>query len=87
MDGVAIGQFDDSHFRDKIVRGEISGDHYYWHAGMADWKPISEYRAPGRVTTILENIPTREMKRAELSKANRDTPIKKLKRLLRLGKE
>jgi len=79
-DGVPIGQFEEAEFRKKILRGELQADHYYWREGMADWKPISEYRPPGRVTKILGNIPTREAKLAALSEL-RDTPLKKLKKL------
>jgi hypothetical protein len=83
-DGVVIGKFEEADFRDKIQRGELPIEQYrYWHPGMNEWKPIAEYRAPGRVTTILGNIPTREMKRAELAGKSQpqqqgDTFFKKL---------
>ena len=85
-DGVVIGKFEEADFRHKIERGELpAGQYSYWHEGMPDWKPISEYKPPGRVTTILGSIPTREMKRAEFSKARTEqtSGLTKLKELLR----
>lgn len=79
-DGVAIGEFEDAEFRDKIVRRELQPNDYYWCEGMSDWKPVSEYRPPGKVTTILGNLPTRKAKRDALFRT-RDTPFKALKRL------
>ena len=79
-DGASIGQFEEADFREKIVRGELHPGHYYWCEGMPDWKPISEYRPPGKVTKILEKIPTREKRRAALSKP-RSTPFNRLKKL------
>ena len=81
-DGVVIGKFEEADFREKMQRGELpAGQYRYWHPGMTEWKPISEYKPPGRVTTILGNIPTREMKRAELagkSQHQRKTFLKKI---------
>jgi hypothetical protein len=77
-DGASIGQFEEADFREKISRGELLPGHYYWCEGMADWKPISEYKPPGKVTTILGSIPTRETRRAALSKA-RISPLNRLK--------
>jgi hypothetical protein len=82
-DGTSIGQFDESDFREKIRGGELQPDHYYWREGMTDWKPISEYRSPGKVTTIIGNLPTGKTTRAAASFRARNTPLKKLKRLFR----
>jgi len=79
-DGTSIGEFEEAEFRDKIARGELRPGDFYWIEGMADWKPISEYRPPGKVTTILGNLPTREAKRAALFQT-RNTPLKRLKKL------
>lgn len=84
-DGASIGQFDEADFREKIVRGALSPNDYYWREGMTDWKPISEYRPPGRVTKILGNIPTREAKVAALSKS-RNTLLTKLKKWFGTGR-
>lgn len=72
-DGVVIGRFDEAAFRDKLQRGELptaSGQYSYWHDGMTEWKPLAEYRPPGKITSILENIPTREARRRELKSAS-----------------
>jgi hypothetical protein len=82
---VVIGRFEEADFREKINRGELPAAQYsYWHEGMPGWKPVSEYRPPGRVTTILGNIPTREMKRQELAaKTQRNSFLGDLKNRLR----
>jgi hypothetical protein len=83
-DGVSVGQFEELDFRNHLLHGELQSNDYYWCDGMADWKPISEYRAPGKVTTILESIPTREMKRAELASKPPTTRLQKLKKFFGL---
>jgi|ERR1041384_5025451 hypothetical protein len=84
-DGVVIGKFEEADFQKKIERGELpAGQYSYWHDGMPDWKPISEYKPPGRVTKILGGIPTREMMRAELAaRTEQNSRLTKLKQLLR----
>jgi hypothetical protein len=44
-DGATVGEFNESVFYDKISSGELKSDDFYWYEGMADWKPITEYRA------------------------------------------
>jgi hypothetical protein len=44
-DGATVGEFSESVFRDKISSGELRSEDFYWHEGIADWKPITEYRA------------------------------------------
>ncbi len=82
---MVIGKFEEADFREKMQRGELpAGQYRYWHEGMPEWKPISEYRPPGRVTTILGNIPTREMKRQQMAgKAPRNSFFGDLKDRLR----
>ena len=68
-DGVVVGKFDEAAFQDKMRRGELptaAGQYSYWHEGMTEWKPISEYRPPGMITKILGDFPTREAKRQQL---------------------
>jgi hypothetical protein len=78
-DGAPIGQFDEADFREKVRRGNLQPDHYYWCEGMIDWKPISEYRPPGRMTRIIAELPTRKRaKRCRLVRGAR-SPLKKLK--------
>lgn len=64
-DGVVIGKFEDADFQDKMRHGELpvaSGQYSYWHEGMTDWKPLSEYRPPGKITKILGDM---EMRRQQ----------------------
>ena len=61
-DGVVIGKFEEVAFQDKMRRGELpvaSGQYSYWREGMSEWKPLSEYRPPGKITKILEDMKTR----------------------------
>jgi hypothetical protein len=81
-DGAPIGQFDEADFQEKVRRGKLQSDHYYWCEGMTDWKPISEYRPPGRMTRIIAELPTRKRASAAASAKVPDTPLKKLKGLL-----
>jgi hypothetical protein len=72
-DGVVIGKFEEAAFQDKMRRGELpvaSGQYSYWHEGMANWKPLSEYRPPGKITKILGDFPTREMRRQQLKSSS-----------------
>jgi GYF domain 2 len=80
-DGASLGQFEEADLRARILRGDLQSSDYYWCEAMTDWKPISEYRPPGRVTTIIRNLPTRKMTRAAPPPA-RNTPLKRLKKLL-----
>ena len=64
-DGVVIGKFEEAAFQDKMRRGELpvgSGQYSYWHEGMSEWKPLSEYRPPGKITKILEEMKMRRLK-------------------------
>jgi hypothetical protein len=51
-DGQVIGEFSESEFREKIYRGEIYAEDFYWCEEMSDWAPVSHYRASGK-----ENAP------------------------------
>jgi hypothetical protein len=91
-DGIVIGKFEEGVFRDKLQRGELpaaSGQYSYWHEGMTDWKPLSEYRSPGKITKILEEM---EMRRHQLkssppgSEAPRRSVLKKLSSAFRAKK-
>ena len=60
-DGVVIGKFEEEAFQEKMRRGELpvaSGQYSYWHDGMTDWKRLSEYRPPGKITKLLWEFPT-----------------------------
>jgi hypothetical protein len=43
-DGATVGEFSELVFRDKISSGELRPEDFYWHDGMADWKPVTDYR-------------------------------------------
>ena len=63
-DGVVIGKFEEEAFQEKMRRGELpvaSGQYSYWHDGMTDWKRLSEYRPPGKITKLLWEFPTGEL--------------------------
>ena len=51
-DGQRFGEFEEAEFRDKIFANALLPDSYYWHEGMADWRPISEYRALAKTQRI-----------------------------------
>ena len=51
-DGQSVGEFEEADFRDKLFAGAILADSYYWHEGMEDWRPISEYRALAKTQRI-----------------------------------
>jgi hypothetical protein len=85
-DGASIGQFEEADFRAKVLRHELQPDCYYWCEGMTDWKLISEYRPPGRITTIIGELHTRKTANPVPPSKAQDTPLKKLKGLLRRRK-
>ena len=91
-DGVVIGKFEEAVLQDKMRRDELpaaSGQYSYWHEGMSDWKPLSEYRPPGKITKILGDM---EMRRQQLkssspsSKSPRRSVLKKLASAFRARK-
>jgi GYF domain 2 len=47
-----VGEFEEPEFRDKFLSGALHPDCYYWHEGMADWSPISDYRAVAKTQKI-----------------------------------
>ena len=51
-DGATVGEFSEPVFREKISSGELHSDDFYWHEGMADWKPIKEYRTIAKTQKI-----------------------------------
>ena len=89
-DGVVIGKFEEASFQDKMRRGELptaAGQYSYWHEGMKEWKPLSEYRPPGKITKILGEM---ESRRQQLkgsppfkSDAPRESMLKKFTSALR----
>ena len=75
-DGVLIGKFEETVFQDKMRRGELpvaAGQYSYWHDGMTAWKPISEYRPPGKITNIIREMETR---RQHLKTSSTPPPVR-----------
>jgi hypothetical protein len=59
IDGTKLGEFSEAEFQEKVSSGELRPQDYYWHEGMADWKPISEYRTLAKTQRISFAPPTR----------------------------
>jgi len=59
IDGTQIGEFEEAEFREKLFAMKIKADDYYWHEGMADWRPVSNYRALAKTQRISFAPPKR----------------------------
>lgn len=59
IDGTRIGEFNEAEFREKVFARKIAANDYYWHDGMADWRPVSEYRALAKTQRISFAPPPR----------------------------
>src|ERR1700752_1644576 len=73
-DGVVIGKFDEADFQARIRHGEFpvrSGQYSYWYEGMTEWKPLSDYKPPGKITKILGEM---EMRRQQLKSHSSPPP-------------
>jgi hypothetical protein len=68
VDGTEVGQFQEADFRDKVFARQIKPDDYYWHDGMADWRPISKYRALAKTQRISFAPPVRPTVKIDTSK-------------------
>jgi hypothetical protein len=76
---VAVGQFLEADFRDKIFAGELTSDQFYWYEGMQDWKPISQYRALARTQRIeFDAEPAVVLEEAPVESAKRETGLARL---------
>jgi GYF domain 2 len=58
-DGTKLGEFGEPDFQAKVFAGELTPADYYWHEGMPDWKPISEYRLLAKTQKISFAPPMR----------------------------
>ena len=56
-DGEIIGEFDEQVFRDKVFRGEVRRDDFYWTEGMTEWQSVVQYRAGARTQVIRREPP------------------------------
>lgn len=55
--GEIIAEFTEEDFRDKVFRGEVRTDDYYWTDGMDNWQSVAEYRAGARTQVIRRDLP------------------------------
>lgn len=44
-------------FRDKVFRGEVRRDDFYWTEGMTEWQSVAQYRASARTQVIRRSAP------------------------------
>ena len=59
-DGQSLGEFEEQTFIEHLFANKFPQDSYYWHEGMADWAPISQYRALAKTQRISFKPPTRK---------------------------
>ena len=58
-DGQQIGEFGEEDFRENLFANRFPAEAFYWHEGMADWAPISNYRALAKTQRISFAPPMR----------------------------
>jgi hypothetical protein len=93
IDGTKVGEFNEAEFRDKVFARKITSSDYYWHEGMADWRPISEYRALAKTQRISFAPPMRPTVKIDTHKvasqqqsAGKSNPISRFLDRIRLKK-
>jgi hypothetical protein len=59
IDGTQVGEFEEAEFRERVFARTIAANDYYWHEGIADWRPVSEYRALAKTQKISFAPPVR----------------------------
>jgi hypothetical protein len=80
VDGTKLGEFSEPEFQAKLFAGELSSADYYWHEGMPDWKPISEYRLLAKTQKISFAPPMRATVKIDMDAASRpDLPSRATK--------
>jgi GYF domain 2 len=52
-EGAVMGEFEEQIFRNKVFSGEIRPNDFYWTAGFADWRPVSEFRVARKTEPIV----------------------------------
>lgn len=55
--GEVIGEFSEQDFRDKVFRGEVRRDDFYWTEKMTKWQSVAQYRAGARTQVIRRGPP------------------------------
>ena len=74
IDGTQVGDFEEAEFREKVFSRQIKSDDYYWHEGMADWRPISDYRALAKTQRISFAPPIRPTVKIDMNKSPAPAP-------------
>ncbi len=74
MDGTKLGEFEEPEFQSRLFAGELTAADYYWHEGMEDWKPISEYRLLAKTQKISFAPPMRATVKIDMDAASRSDP-------------
>ncbi|MBA3607488.1 MAG: DUF4339 domain-containing protein [Verrucomicrobiota bacterium] len=59
-DGVIIGEFNEQDFRDKVFRGEVRREDFYWTEGMTEWQTVAHYRQGARTQVIRREPPPKK---------------------------
>ena len=77
VDGRKLGEFTEAEFRRKIASGDLSPQDYYWHEGMADWKPISGYRVVSKTQRISFAPPLRPTVKIKVQTESQSAKIQK----------
>ena len=71
-DGQLIGEFEEQDFIAAVFASRLPADCYYWQEGMADWRPISEYRALAKTQRISFTPPMKRTVRINMDSVNAD---------------
>jgi GYF domain 2 len=71
IDGTKLGEFEEPDFQAKVSAGQLKSDDYYWHEGMADWRPISDYRLLAKTQRISFTPPPRSTMKIDMDAAEK----------------
>ena len=69
-EGVVLGEFEEQAFRNKVFAGEITPTDFYWRAGFADWRPVSEFRVARKTDVIILEARTTKPPAIRLGRPN-----------------
>ena len=83
IDGTQVGEFPEPEFHKKVMAGEFGADDHYWHEGMSDWRPISDYRPLAKTQRISFAPPPRPT--VQIKTASAEGMQNAAKRKLSLG--
>jgi hypothetical protein len=51
VDGSSLGELSEDEFNRRVLAGELKED-FFWHEGMADWKPVADYKILAKTQRI-----------------------------------